>query len=190
MKLKNYILCALAGVMLFACNTKSGTSDSSNNETISNQENEVSDTLVLRTFANHLYDDILQKYDAGESGMDYAFKNYASKGLLKVLDDADKVGSKSGVAILGWDCDPWVYAQDWAHPKATILKTHTLTDAQGYVDVLLQDEADWGNDRKIRLLLIKEDGEWKVNDFVGAESEGDAPTFTEVLLEEMASATK
>lgn len=187
MNTKYLLLSTLAGAMLFACNHKPVVTDSPKEDSISNPICEVSDTMELRTYVTQLYNDILPRYYNGEEGMEYAFKNYASSELLKVLSDADKVSQESGNIILGWDCDPWIFAQDWSQPKAYILKASTESSSRGYVDVLIKDGDDIINDRKIRFLLIKEKGEWKVNDFIGTESSDNAPTFTEVLREEMAN---
>lgn len=180
MKSNHIIIALIAVAILFACQQKQSQKD-----TVSKQECEVADTLELRTFVNQVYDDILPRYNDGKGCMDYAFKNYASDALLKVLDDADSIAKKYGVDILGWDCDPWILAQDWGQPKAIILKTNRQSASRGYVDVLIKDGDDVRNDRKIRLLLIKENETWKVNDFIGTESADYAPTFTEVLKEEM-----
>lgn len=172
MKGKYYIFLILAGIILSACSNKTP------------------DTSELKSFANDLYDDILPVYCSGANGMEYAFERYASKELKQVLDDADKVSMESEFPILGWDCDPWIFAQDFIQPKATVIKAEAKSATQGFADVQISDGNNAQNDRIIRLLLVKEDGSWKVSDFIVPESADNAQTFSEVLQSEMEAARK
>ncbi|MDO5447457.1 MAG: DUF3828 domain-containing protein, partial [Prevotellaceae bacterium] len=157
----------------------------------SNVEEEVQKdySAEMMDIVQRMYNDILSHYsdDDNGQGQKYAFNQYASKSLLKLLHDVNEASEKTNDAILGWNCDPWIFAQDWIHPKAKVAKAYALSDTKGKVDVVLIDNS---NKNYITLFMTKEEGQWKVNDFIGTESADYAPTFTEVLKEEMEEVLK
>lgn len=114
--------------------------------------------------AQIMYDDVLSEYCAHDGGQKEAFGKYASAGLLNLLAKVDEAITKGEVEpmIYGWDCDPWIMAQDCNQPKARIVKVRGLKDTNCLVDVVISD----GEDRDLTLKLVKENNRWKVDDFV------------------------
>lgn len=109
-----------------------------------------------------MYNDIIEKCFCGRVSITYAYDKYTSEGMKKFLEQVNEVRLNSDIDILGWDCDPWIFAQDFSNPKAEVVNVNAESDSKAWADVSIDD---FGSKRTIRLELIKEKGQWKVNDF-------------------------
>ena len=134
------------------------------------------DTIPIRAFAQQMYDDIFARYNADSQA--YAYRNYCSTGFLELLDSLN-ASVKSGEIPsqeYGWGADPWINAQDYSSPEAKVIRTTILSDTTCRVDVAIRD---MGNTRINKLLLLNENGQWKVDDFLNDNE--DYPSFIESL---------
>ena len=195
-----FVAVVFLAAFITACQSKTSSHASQNDslattttdapEAIPNESIEA-DTMELRNFVTVMYNDILKLYRSGElNGMVIGFKKYASESFNKTFDEAEKVNNETGYPVLGWGCDPWVLAQDSNQPEANVIKVFRESADKGYVDVVVRDGDNRLYDSFIRLLMIKEKGEWKVDDFIGTESADYAPTYCEALREDMEEVLK
>lgn len=153
-------------------------------ETVSGQDT----PGAVAVAAQIMYDDVMSMYDSGGEGRDNAFRRYASSKLLNLVDEVDDAIAKGDIdpIIYGWDCDPWIMAQDWSHPTAKVVKVYDLSDNGCMVDVAIMDGEVEGDATNITVALVKENGMWKVDDF--ALSASDADTFATMLKDDYESA--
>lgn len=145
------------------------------------------DTMELRKFVTLMYEDILKQYTTDKEYDAEPEEKYMSETYKKLIEEVDKVEEETGTHIYGWQCSPWILAQDANNPVATVLKVFMESAEKGKVDVLIHDGKEL-DDRKVRVYLTKETGEWKVYDFIGTESADYAPTYCERLKEEIEEA--
>ena len=140
----------------------------------------------MTAFVEGLYNDILPIYndrsicELGYSEAEF-FGRYESQSLQQFLREADEWRRETQADILGWDCDPWIMAQDWNQLEAEVLGAETVNDSTGRVDVLLRDGE---SERHLTLILAKENGAWKVDDFASTGADKNTPTYRESLIAE------
>lgn len=170
-------------VVIFKPLPNQGKAKVSDIETIYGQEN----SEFVAVIAQIMYNDIMSIYYSGEDGQQYAFHKYASTKLQELIDDVNDAIAKGEIESMayGWDCDPWIMAQDWNHPSAKILRVHDLSDKNCMVDVLIRDGEEKSDTKNITITFVKENNQWKVDDF--ASSESGANTFAKMLKEDYES---
>lgn len=182
-----------AAIVLMACQGTQSTDGSATDSTI--VEAELTQEEAMTAFAEELYDDILPMYNDGsicelstgeEDGEQAASETsligrYGSQSLQQFLREADEWRRETQADILGWDCDPWIMAQDWNQLEAEVLGAETVNDSTGRVDVLLRDGE---SERHLTLILAKENGAWKVDDFASTGADKNTPTYRESLIAE------
>lgn len=181
---------ALANV-LTACNAKGGNDEAGTNSTQVASE-EKTDTVAMKAFVKALYDDILPLYNSGRELEVDEFEKYGSHDLQNLINEVDEWSSnhKDEAEVMGWDCNPWIFAQDWEHIDMKIVQAESLSPSKGRVDVIIKhgdDKRWWG---QLTLFVVKEDGEYRVDDFIGTESYDYAPTFKEILAEDFEEVKK
>ena len=171
-------------VMIFKPLPNQGKAKVSSIKTVSGQDT----PEIVATIVQIMYDDIMSMYYSGEEGQEFAFSKYASTKLQKLLYEVENAINKGDVEpiIYGWDCDPWIMAQDWSHPIATVVRVHALSDKNCMADVVIRDGDEKSEPTNLTITLVKEEDQWKVDDFASLES--DINTFAKMLKEDYESA--
>lgn len=169
-----------AAIVLMACQ---GTQKTDAEEAAADSTSQVEQ---MTTFVEGLYNDILPIYnDRSICKLGYSeaelFGRYESQSLLQFLHEADEWRQETEADILGWDCDPWIMAQDWNLLEAEVQGAEVLTDSTGRVEVVLHDGE---SERHLTLILAKENGAWRVDDFVSTSADKKTRTFRESLIAE------
>jgi len=92
-------------------------------------------------------------------------KNIATKDLLALLKKAEEESAKSE-DLLYFDSDFLLDAQDWANDWT--MKVDSVTKENSRLKVKMKsDFGSWpGKGRQVTLLLLKEDGQWKIDDIL------------------------
>lgn len=139
---------------------------------------------LVEVVAQLMYDDVMAAYARREEDAKYAFGRYASDGLKGLLDKVEAAITNGEIEpmMYGWDCDPWILAQDRNMPSAKVVKVHDFTKKQCLVDVTITD----GETRCVTLTLVKEGKQWKVDDF--ATPAMDKNTFAKALQKDFDAA--
>lgn len=83
----------------------------------------------------------------------------------RVLKACDRAGEISG-DIIGWDWNHWIMAQDWDNPSVAVQQIDT-TDSE-HVTALIKI-TDGENSQLAKLKLAKENGDWKIDDFMQSD---------------------
>ncbi len=78
----------------------------------------------------------------------------------RLLEDEDNL-------IIDWDL--FLQAQDWDKPQMVINGIETGEKGAVNVDLTLKD---FGEERESRLVMVKEDGEWRIDDFPFQDEKG------------------
>lgn len=87
---------------------------------------------------------------------------YMSAEYNRLNDEAAKL-TQDGE--LGWyDCDHWVQGQDYDHPAFRILSVKVLSKTKSIVIV---EVTNMGERVNVMLPMIKENGRWMIDDFIG-----------------------
>lgn len=143
---------------------------------------------VVALVAQIMYDDVLSVYNSGENSTKNAFRKYASASLNNLLDEVDEAisGGKIEPMVYGWDCDPWIMAQDWSHATAKVVAVRDLSDKRCMVDVEIRAFGQESTPTNVTLALVKEGKQWKVDDFVASDSGQN--TFVQALKADFGAA--
>lgn len=196
MNIRKYVFVLIAlSVSLSACD---------NNKTDNKQKNDsvlLADTCLsadvklkapsekdsLLAFVQHMYDDIVPMFNRFDAGVEeYAYKKYASTYLQKLHNDVVAWNNKEETKVISWDCSPWILTNEYKHLEVKVLDAKEMSLTKRRVDIEIPDY-DHPNDKRytvrLSLILIKEDNQWKVDDFIGTESVDYAPTYAELLSE-------
>lgn len=118
-----------------------------------------------------MYDDVLSMYNTGKimDDHDYAKSKYASSALRNLEDELVNAIDSGEIdpMIYGWDCDPWILAQDWISLSAEVESVYDLTADSCKADVTIKETGTGivNGTRTVTLMLVKENGQWKVDDF-------------------------
>lgn len=156
-----------ADTILTVCNSEdTAAAPSQNYVPKTDKEKEIiAELFEIMKFVQQMYNDILSHYTAETNGQQYAYDHYASAALRKLLTDWEAACNETDTDILGWDCDPWICAQEWNHPIAEVLFAESLSDTMCWVDVTMHDFGD----TDFTLILSKVNDQWLVDDFLTAD---------------------
>lgn len=172
-------IATIACLCLVSCTHKRAeTSTEENKPEVENAEMQsVKDTPErIAECVQKMYADIFAMYNTTrESRFNDAFEKYVSAELKKLEDDVYKaiVDEEIEPMCYGWDWDPWVLAQEWSRPAAEVVKVYNLHDSHCKADVAVKDDIGNSESKQVTLTLVKENGQWKVDDFAMAYNMGD-----------------
>ncbi len=115
----------------------------------------------IETFVNDTYTDVFSAYteenQRGGMGPDRSVfdKKYLTRRLQREINNDDMI-----------DCDYWLQAQDFTTPVFKIKESHATDDSNGYVDIIIKVfGAEDKNAVKCRVVVTKEKGKWKIDNF-------------------------
>lgn len=171
-------LVAFACLCILSCaNKRTEASSASMEAEVENSEmlSEQDTPEMVAEFIQKMYADIFAKYSTRESGLNEAFDKYTSTDLKQLENDVRQaiVDEEIEPMCYGWDWDPWVLAQEWSRPAAEVVKVYDLHDSHCKADVAVKYDIEDSESKQVSLTLVKENGQWKVDDFAMAYNTGD-----------------
>ena len=93
--------------------------------------------------------------------------NYCSSEWNKLMKKVNEIDSLYHQNEMGfWDFDYWIMGQDWHNLSVSDVKVKTLTDTEASVELCLHN---FDNVTQLCLLMKREDGTWRIDDFVDME---------------------
>ena len=142
--LRKWLLLTVVALIVASCAGKSGSSQDS--------KPEVNDSLMLVLRVNNIYDAVAQHYACLDA-------------RTRAYDDAHNAGS-----IGFFEADYWIMGQDWQNLSIDNVAVTSLTDSTALVDLSLNN---CNNVTLVRLAMVKEQEEWKIDDFIDVSSDFD-----------------
>lgn len=167
---------------LFGCQNQAAKNDTTAIET---NENQVPDSNAIVNRVQEIYQAVFKEYNLEDSLRNqdilegqgahahrYEFsKNYCSSEWDRLLHQIDEIDSLYHGGELGfWEADFWIMGQDWHELSISDLEVLSATPDQTSVRFQLHN---LGGSKPVVLQLIKEDGMWKIDDFLDVDSDMD-----------------
>lgn len=167
---------------LFGCQNQAAKNDATAIET---NENQVPDSNAIVNRVQEIYQAVFKEYNLEDSLRNqdmlegqgahahrYEFsKNYCSSEWDRLLHKIDEIDSLYHGGELGfWEADFWIMGQDWHELSISDLEVLSATPDQTSVRFQLHN---LGGSKPVVLQLIKEDGMWKIDDFMDVDSDMD-----------------
>ncbi len=196
MKLR-YIVISVFVLLVMSC----GNNKVNNNATVDadnsvdETENVKTDNLEAKTemekFIRDIYAKIIPEYNKAAhgglpEGLDSLYEQFFSESNLKMSKVLDDIRDEHHADIIGFDCDRWICAQDWNHLDFEVRGSKVLRNGKGIVSVCVKDTFDDKEYVNIAyFLLVKEKGQWKIDDFLTEEDSKSGER--RVFLEEVES---
>ncbi len=144
------LFCGIATI--FSCNTKQAPAPKST-------ENEVAEAVC------NIYDHIFECYGAGNDSLDVFNRRYLTSNYNKMIDSVRAFDLQHCPGEVGFfEYDHWVMGQDFDKPSYTldtVFVSDTLSDWY-WATVTIHNFGDI----KVHLLMMQEDGEWKIGDML------------------------
>ena len=171
--LRKWLLLTVVALIVVSCAGKSGSSQAA--------KPEVNDSLMLVLRVNNIYDAVAHHYaclDSIRSGqinpleyhvnLDSMFcsadwREWTSR--TRAYDDIHSAGS-----VGFFEADYWIMGQDWQNLSIDNVAVTSLTDSTALVDLSLNN---CNNVTLVRLAMVKEQEEWKIDDFIDVSSDFD-----------------
>lgn len=123
-----------------------------------------------------IYDEVFRTLDTDEYlDLDSRFCSSSLLDALRRCQERD-----DSYEIIGFDY--WLQAQDFDHPSMKIQKAELLDDNKVQADLLMND---FGSDRVCRVVVVKENDQWKVDDFPQYDDEDGWFSFKQAILDSL-----
>lgn len=121
----------------------------------------------VRSSVREIYNEMCRCYNNDNSDEFNANTLFTSKEYQEL---EQKVTEKAQATYdIPFDCDPWINAQDWSDLSIKSIEMKEVDENKAIVDVSIWN---LGATRTIRLGLVLEDNQWKVDTFIDSENEG------------------
>lgn len=144
------LLCGIA--VIYSCNTKPAPTPKST-------EDEVAEAVCK------IYDHIFESYCDGNDSLDVFNQRYLTSDYLKMIDSVKAFDLQHRPGEVGFfEYDHWIMGQDWDKPTYT-LDTVSASDTLSNWYWATVTIHDFGT-TKVHLLMMQEDGEWKIGDML------------------------
>ncbi len=173
---KRILLLAVAVVVLGACSSRGAVVKSSGES-----DHDGLDTASVVERVQEIYGAVFKVYNEADSlrnldidSMNDVYErradfeaNYCSNEwnrLMKKVNEIDSLYHQNEMGF--WDFDYWIMGQDWHNLSVSDVKVKTLTDAEATVELCLHN---FDNVTQLCLLMKREDGTWRIDDFVDME---------------------
>lgn len=179
---RRIIMLMAVAFALFGCQNQAAKNDTTAIET---NENQVPDSNAIVNRVQEIYQAVFKEYNLEDSLRNqdilegqgahahrYEFsKNYCSSEWDRLLHQIDEIDSLYHGGELGfWEADFWIMGQDWHELSISDLEVLSATPDQTSVRFQLHN---LGGSKPVVLQLIKEDGMWKIDDFLDVDSDMD-----------------
>ena len=173
---KRILLLAVAVVVLGACSSRGAVVKSSGES-----DHDGLDTASVVERVQEIYGAVFKVYNEADSlrnldidSMNDVYErradfeaNYCSSEwnrLMKKVNEIDSLYHQNEMGF--WDFDYWIMGQDWHNLSVSDVKVKTLTDTEATVGLSLHN---FDNVKQLCLLMKREDGTWRIDDFVDME---------------------
>ena len=171
------MVCALCG-----CHGQNENKSAANAESAVNQE---ADTVVIKQRVKEIYDEVFKEYNLEDSlrNLDqleglgaYArrgefCRNYCSWEWNDLVGKIAEIDSLYHGGELGfWEADYWIMGQDWHQLSISDVNVLSATPTQAAVEFKLHN---LDNVKPVALMLVNEDGTWKIDNFQDVENDVD-----------------
>ena len=186
-------------VMLAACQSNGGQQAAeSHKTTVSEQltatevQNRVRD-IYSAVFKVYNDEDSLRNLDIQmENGVfensDRFNKDYCSKEWNLLLAKVNEIDSLNHEGEMGfWEFDYWIMGQDWHNLSISDIEVKNVAENEATVQLKLHN---FDSVQTVDLLLVKEDGSWKIDDFKQADGDMDLKLSMQQYIEEETAKTK
>lgn len=172
--MKQFVLLMALALVIGGCSNQS---QESKQETAEAVETQVSDVEAVKQRVEEIYGEVFKEYNREDSlrNLDqlegpgaYArrgefCKNYCSQewnDLVSQIADIDSMYHSDELGF--WEADYWIMGQDWHQLSISDVEVLSVTPAQAAVEFKLHN---LGNANPVIVLLVKENGIWKIDDF-------------------------
>lgn len=108
-----------------------------------------------------MYDDIFRTQRTADGNYD-PDQQYCTESYLELSRKAKKLSRAIG-ELGPMDYDHWTQGQDADNPEANVLNVEMTGENEAAADVEI---TDFGHKQSVRIIVKKEHGQWKVDDFI------------------------
>lgn len=113
-----------------------------------------------------MYDNIMECYGDGRCSADEFNRLYLTADYKHLIDSVNTFDSINCADMIGfWEYDHWIMAQDWDNPTYT-LDTVFISDSISNWYWAIITIHNLGKDTKVNLLMMPENGEWKIGEML------------------------
>lgn len=162
------MLCIAAVVAVMgACTTGNHVADA---------EGQSLDTAGLIERVNNIYQGAFEQYSRADSLiaagyttiiMDDLDSMYCTRDWNDWAGRVHEFDKQHNDGMVGFfDSDYWIMGQDWEDLAVSDVAVTTMTDSTATVALNLHN---CGNVRQVRLAMAREDGEWRIDDFISID---------------------
>lgn len=143
--------------------------------------NQMSDAEAVAQRVQEIYAAVFKVYNEEDSlrNLDIQMENdswksrdkfnhdFCSKEWNTLLAKVDEIDSLYHSGELGfWEADYWIMGQDWHELSISDVEVQSVSPDEATVQLQLHN---CGTKKPVTLLLIKEEGVWKIDDFLDAD---------------------
>lgn len=148
------------------------------------EDNQATDAEALTTRVQEIYDAVFSEYNRedslrnldqlGEDPGAYAHrsdfsKNYCSREWNQLSHQINEIDSLYHSGEMGfWEADYWIMGQDWHNLSISDLEVLSVTPNEAAVQIQLHN---LDTVKPVALLLVKEDGVWKIDNFMDVKND-------------------
>jgi len=174
------ILSMLMVCALWGCHGQSGKSDSATTQAVAHQQSDADEVasrvqeIYATVFKVYNEEDSLRNLDIPmENGVwenrDRFNKDFCSKEWNRLLARVNEIDSLNHEGEMGfWEADYWIMGQDWNNLSISDVEVLTVTQNEAFVQLKLHN---MDAVKAVGLPLVKEDGTWRIDNFLVADSE-------------------
>ena len=115
-------------------------------------------------------------------------KDYCSKEWNLLLAKVNEIDSLNHEGEMGfWEFDYWIMGQDWHNLSISDIAVQNVAENEATVQLKLHN---FDSVQTVDLLLVKEDGSWKIDDFKQTDGDMDLKRSMQQYIEEETAKTK
>lgn len=170
-KFNIYLVIAVIAVMVAACGSESSSNAPEGVETKSQVEVESEElqpedhtvqdhTVEIREVVQSMYTKAMALYANNKNNNVDLSKIFYSNSFQELIRRTHKLEQATDGLILDWDL--WVMAQDYQNPQAEVKDVRMTGQDKALANVVIKDNGE----RDIQVEIIREDGQWKINDLM------------------------
>ena len=174
--MKHWILMLAAALALGGCQSNGGSTE----KAVQAVDNQPADVQEITQRVEEIYGTVFKEYnredslrnldqlddDPGAMGhMQEFIDNYCSsewRRLMRQIDEIDSVNDGQGY----WEADFWIMGQDWHQLSISDVKVQACTGSEAVVELKLHN---FDAAKPVTLKMVKEDGAWRIDDFIDNE---------------------
>ena len=176
--MRKYLYLAVLALALCGCHGQAVNNDKVEADAVVNQESDaqaVADRvqeIYKAVFKVYNEEDSLRNLDQLEGLGAYGYRgefmqNYCSREWNRLSQQIDEIDSLYHSGEMGfWDADYWIMGQDWHELSISDVEVQSVSPDEVTVQFQLHN---CGTKKPVTLLLVKEEGVWKIDDFLDAD---------------------